>query len=117
METLSSKCASAGLRLGRAVPQRSLPIAREAGRNRPSGGGGTGREYKRHDACFQCDADKNSPRCFSCLVCTEAGGSIEIVSLPDLGIKGNSHFAMMEKNNTEVAEVVHKWLAGKGLVD
>src|SRR6266581_3691789 len=36
-----------------------------------------------------------------------AGGSIEIVSLPDLGIKGNSHFAMMEKNNAEVAEIVH----------
>jgi len=46
-----------------------------------------------------------------------AGGSIEIVSLPDLGIKGNSHFAMMEKNNAEVADVIHKWLAGKGLVD
>jgi len=26
-----------------------------------------------------------------------AGGSIEIVSLPELGIKGNSHFPMMEK--------------------
>jgi len=24
---------------------------------------------------------------------------------------------MMEKNNAEVAEVVHKWLAGEGLVD
>jgi hypothetical protein len=46
-----------------------------------------------------------------------AGGSIEIVSLPDLGIKGNSHFPMMEKNNAEVADVIHKWLAGKGLVD
>ena len=46
-----------------------------------------------------------------------AGGSIEIVSLPELGIKGNSHFPMMEKNNAEVADVVHKWLAGKGLVD
>ena len=46
-----------------------------------------------------------------------AGGSIEIINLPDLGIKGNSHFAMMEKNNAEVADVIHKWLAGKGLVD
>jgi pimeloyl-ACP methyl ester carboxylesterase len=44
-----------------------------------------------------------------------AGGSIEIVNLPDLGIKGNSHFPMMEKNNAEVADVIHKWLAGKGL--
>jgi pimeloyl-ACP methyl ester carboxylesterase len=46
-----------------------------------------------------------------------AGGSIENVSLPDIGIKGNSHFPMMEKNNAEVADVIHKWLAGKGLVD
>jgi hypothetical protein len=28
-----------------------------------------------------------------------------------------SNSPMKEKNNTEVAEVVHKWLAGKGLVD
>lgn len=46
-----------------------------------------------------------------------AGGSIEIVSLPAVGIKGNSHFPMMEKNNAEVADVIHKWLIGKGLVD
>lgn len=46
-----------------------------------------------------------------------AGGSIENVSLPDIGIKGNSHFPMMEKNNAEVADVIHTWLAGKGLVD
>jgi hypothetical protein len=45
------------------------------------------------------------------------GGSIEIVSLPELGIKGNSHFAMMERNNAEVAEVIHKWLVSKALVD
>ena len=45
------------------------------------------------------------------------GGSIDIVGLPELGIRGNSHFAMMERNNAEVAEVIHKWLAGKGLVD
>jgi len=31
--------------------------------------------------------------------------------------KSNSHFPMMKKNNAEVAEVVHKWLASKGLVD
>ena len=48
---------------------------------------------------------------------TREDGSIEIVSLPELGIKGNSHFAMMERNNAEVAEVIHKSFAGKGLVD
>ena len=46
-----------------------------------------------------------------------AGGSVEIVNLPELGIRGNSHFMMMEKNNAEVAEVIQKWLIAKGLVD
>ena len=46
-----------------------------------------------------------------------AGGSIEIVNLPDLGIRGNTHFMMMEKNNGEIADVIQKWLVGKGLVD
>ena len=39
------------------------------------------------------------------------------VGFPKLSIKGNSHVLMMEKDNAEVAEVVHKWLASKGLVD
>jgi pimeloyl-ACP methyl ester carboxylesterase len=47
----------------------------------------------------------------------EAGGSIEIVNLPEVGIKGNTHFMMMEKNNGEIADLIQKWFAGKGLVD
>jgi pimeloyl-ACP methyl ester carboxylesterase len=46
-----------------------------------------------------------------------AGGSIEIVNLPDLGIRGNTHFMMMEKNNAQIADIVEKWLVGKGLTD
>jgi pimeloyl-ACP methyl ester carboxylesterase len=46
-----------------------------------------------------------------------AGGSIENVSLPEVAIKGNSHFMMMEKNNAEIADFIQKWLAAKGLVD
>jgi pimeloyl-ACP methyl ester carboxylesterase len=46
-----------------------------------------------------------------------AGGNVEIVSLPDLGIKGNSHMLMQEKNNAEIAEVIQKWFASKGLVE
>jgi len=46
-----------------------------------------------------------------------AGGSIEIVNLPDLGIKGNTHMMMMDKNNAEVADVIQKWLIAKDLVD
>ena len=46
-----------------------------------------------------------------------AGGSVDVVNLPDAGIKGNSHMLMMDKNNGEVAELIQKWLAGKGLLD
>ena len=43
-----------------------------------------------------------------------AGGSIDIVNLPDAGIKGNSHMLMMDKNNGEIADLIQKWLVGKG---
>jgi hypothetical protein len=46
-----------------------------------------------------------------------AGGSIEIVSLPDLGIRGNTHFMMMEKNNAQIADVINEWLVKRGLYD
>lgn len=48
---------------------------------------------------------------------TAAGGSAEVVNLPDLGIKGNSHMLMQEKNNAVIADVVEKWLAAKGMVE
>jgi hypothetical protein len=44
-----------------------------------------------------------------------AGGSVEIVDLPQIGIKGNSHMVMMDKNNLEVAGLIQNWLEGKGL--
>src|SRR5437763_10432275 len=46
-----------------------------------------------------------------------AGGLIEIVNLPEVRIKGNTHFMMMEKNNGEIAELIQKWLVEKGLID
>jgi len=46
-----------------------------------------------------------------------AGGNVDVVDLPDIGIKGNSHMLMMDKNNAETAELIQKWLAGKGLVE
>jgi hypothetical protein len=46
-----------------------------------------------------------------------AGGSVDVVNLPDVGIKGNSHMLMMDKNNREVAELIQNWLARKGLSD
>jgi hypothetical protein len=46
-----------------------------------------------------------------------AGGSADVVNLPDVGIKGNSHMLMMDKNNGQVADLIQKWLVDKGLVD
>ena len=44
-----------------------------------------------------------------------AGGSVDVVDLPQNGIKGNSHMIMMDRNNAEVAGLIQKWLEGKGL--
>ena len=44
-----------------------------------------------------------------------AGGSVDIIDLPQTGIKGNSHMVMMDKNNLEVAALIQKWLESKGL--
>ncbi|MBB2146855.1 alpha/beta fold hydrolase [Pedobacter sp. LMG 31464] len=43
------------------------------------------------------------------------GGDVTIVHLPEIGIKGNTHFVMSDLNNKEVADVLTKWLKEKGL--
>lgn len=40
----------------------------------------------------------------------KAGGDMTFISLPDLGIRGNSHMFMQDLNNVEVAQIVMKWL-------
>jgi hypothetical protein len=45
-----------------------------------------------------------------------AGGKPELVNLPSVGIKGNSHMLMMDRNNLEVAELIQRWLTEKGFV-
>src|SRR5436305_2714066 len=47
----------------------------------------------------------------------EAGGKAEVIDLPDIGIKGNTHMVMMDKNSDAVADVMQKWLVSKGLAD
>jgi len=44
-------------------------------------------------------------------------GSFDLIDLPDVGIKGNSHMMMMDKNSDQIADVVQKWLVSKGLSD
>lgn len=46
-----------------------------------------------------------------------AGTDYTWMSLPDMGIKGNSHMLMMDNNNDEIAGLVFRWLAEKGLAD
>lgn len=40
----------------------------------------------------------------------KAGGKVELVNLPDIGIKGNSHMLMMDKNSLQVADWLTSWL-------
>ena len=39
----------------------------------------------------------------------------EVVSLPDIGIKGNTHFMMADLNNKDVANAMEKWMKENGL--
>ena len=39
-----------------------------------------------------------------------AGGDFTFISLPDLGLKGNSHMFMQDKNNLQVADVLIDWI-------
>ena len=43
------------------------------------------------------------------------GGDATLVHLPEIGIKGNSHFLMGEKNNRQLADLMAAWLKEKGL--
>ncbi|MCJ7935730.1 MAG: alpha/beta fold hydrolase [Chryseobacterium sp.] len=43
------------------------------------------------------------------------GGDATIVHLPEIGIKGNTHFIMSDLNNREIARLIVKWSKEKGL--
>ncbi|NYJ28213.1 alpha/beta fold hydrolase [Allomuricauda sp. ARW1Y1] len=43
------------------------------------------------------------------------GGDVTVVHLPEIGIKGNTHFPFSDLNNVEVADVMSAWLKEKGL--
>jgi hypothetical protein len=44
-----------------------------------------------------------------------AGGNVQVVNLPQAGIRGNSHMLMMDRNNQEVAALIQQWLEKQGL--
>ena len=43
------------------------------------------------------------------------GGDASVVHLPEIGIKGNTHFIFSDLNNLEIADLLSKWLSEKGL--
>lgn len=43
------------------------------------------------------------------------GGNATVVHLPEIGIKGNTHFIMSDLNSKEIATLIAKWLEEKGL--
>jgi hypothetical protein len=45
----------------------------------------------------------------------DAGGDAELLHLPKVGIRGNTHFPMSDLNNTKVADLLSSWLRRKRL--
>lgn len=43
------------------------------------------------------------------------GGDVRLIHLPEIGIKGNTHFAMSDLNNRQIADLVAQFLAEKQL--
>jgi len=43
------------------------------------------------------------------------GGDVTVVHLPEIGIKGNTHFPFSDLNNLQVADLMSAWLTKKGL--
>jgi hypothetical protein len=43
------------------------------------------------------------------------GGDAHLVHLPEIGVRGNTHFPMSDLNNAEIADLVAKFLADKQL--
>ena len=45
-----------------------------------------------------------------CGVINKYGGHAEVIHLPEIGIKGNTHFLMADKNNTVIADLIERWI-------
>lgn len=43
------------------------------------------------------------------------GGDVTVIHLPEIGIKGNTHFPFSDLNNIEIAGLMSEWLHKKGL--
>jgi len=43
------------------------------------------------------------------------GGDVTVVHLPDIGVRGNTHFPFSDLNNLEIAQLMFEWIKSKGL--
>ena len=46
---------------------------------------------------------------------TRHGGDVTVVHLPEAGLRGNTHFAMSDLNNVQIADHMTAFLEKKGL--
>jgi len=55
-----------------------------------------------------------APRLKNCRAFVEAanakGGKAELLVLPDIGIKGNTHMLMQDDNNLDIADILLDWI-------
>lgn len=48
-------------------------------------------------------------------VVNAAGGDVQVIHLPEIGIKGNTHFPFSDLNNNQIADLMSNWLKDKKL--
>ena len=46
-----------------------------------------------------------------------AGVKADVFALPAMGIKGNTHMMMMDRNSDDIARLISDWLAKQGLMN
>jgi hypothetical protein len=55
-----------------------------------------------------------APRLKACRAFTEkanqAGGKVELLLLPEVGITGNSHMIMQDSNSIQIADILGSWI-------
>lgn len=57
------------------------------------------------------DTPQPPPECVAEMeAVNKAGGDMTFIALPSLGMKGNSHMFMQDRNNLQVADVILKWI-------
>ena len=59
---------------------------------------------------FMTDAAKNARKAITARLASLGGDATTIV-LPEIGIHGNTHMMMLDKNNEQVADVIEAWIS------